>query len=218
MRFDADSTVVHLHDSECPPRAGRHAFIPRSSPSFAPRSFRWGNPFASGNRIGMPDPVGAGASAGRRRRALLQAGVGVSIDNSTVELSCSGEAACDWARRVSDPAANPFDGYNNAALAGWDIFIQTLFWFFVVFTGVVLLHLLVVYVIWPRHRPMPAFRELGGLGEGGRVIPALNYPPALPPVHCPSLQSPPLACIARRVISIYALALASIHCRRHFGA
>ena len=196
MRFDADSTVVHLHDSECPPRAGRHAFIPRSSPSFAPRSFRWGNPFASGNRIGMPDPVGAGASAGRRRRALLQAGVGVSIDNSTVELSCSGEAACDWARRVSDPAANPFDGYNNAALAGWDIFIQTLFWFFVVFTGVVLLHLLVVY-FWPRSRPMPAFREFF-LGGGGEVGGAYTFPPtprsSLPrplPQACPQFDAHP---------------------------
>ena len=153
--------------------------------TFFLRSFRWGNPFPSsanpGNsggrrrRRALLDAGGVGlvgevgdfltgngtaavvAHPSRRRALLLVAGV--SHENDTVAVYCDA-AACDWAKSVASMEGAVFSGVNEKVLAGWDSFSQVLFWMAVIFVAVLLLHLLVLYVIWPRFlpaTPLPTF-------------------------------------------------------------
>ena len=113
------------------------AFLP-------PCSFKWGSPFPKG--------ANPAYKSGRRRRALLQA------DNTTVSVYCA--TACDWANSVANAPADSFAVVDDALVGGWDSFSQTLFWMAIIFVPVLLLHLLVIHVVWPRYlptKPMPTF-------------------------------------------------------------
>ena len=123
-------------------------FTDRTRPplNFVAHSFQWGNPFPS-----SANPGSTGVRRRRRRRALLDF-AGVTHDNDTVKVYCNA-AACDLASSVSSLQGDMFDSVNSKVLAGWDSFAQILFWMAVIFVAVFLLHMLALFVIWPRYLP-----------------------------------------------------------------